>query len=53
MITLDDVIEAGYFVADKDGNVVDPRNSKVTLNGVKIKLTYKDDKVTAEVINEE
>jgi len=30
-----------------------PRNSKNTLNGIKIKLTYKNDKVTAEVIDEE
>ena len=53
MITLDDVINAGYFIANEDGNVVDPRNSKNTLNGIKIKLTYKNDKVTAEVIDEE
>jgi competence protein ComGC len=53
MITLDDVINAGYFIANEDGNVVDPRNSKNTLNGIKIKLTYKNDKVIAEVIDEE
>jgi len=53
MITLDDVINAGYFIANEDGNVVDPRNSKNTLNEIKIKLTYKNDKVTAEVIDEE
>lgn len=53
MITLEDVIEAGYFVADEEGNVVDPRNSKNTLNGIKIKLIYENDKVKAEVIDEE
>lgn len=53
MITLDDVIDAGYFVADSDGNVVDPRNSSNTLNGVKIKLVYNDGNVTAEVIETE
>ena len=52
MITLDDVIKAGYFVADSEGNVVDPRNDKSNLNSNRIKLTYKDDKVTAEVIDE-
>lgn len=52
MITLDDVIKAGYFVADSEGNVVDPRNDKSNLNSTRIKLTYKDDKVTAEVIDE-
>ncbi len=51
-ITLDDVIEAGYFVADSDGKVVDPRNKNGDLNSTKIKLTYKNDKVTAEVIEE-
>ena len=53
MITLDDVIEAGYFIADENGNVVDPRNSSNVLNGIKIKLVYENDKVTAEVIEEE
>lgn len=53
MITLADVIEAGYFVADENGNVVDPRNSKNVLNGIKIKLTYENEKVKAEVIDEE
>ena len=52
MITLDDVIDGGYFVADSDGNVVDPRNKNSNLNSTKIKLTYKNDKVTAEVIEE-
>lgn len=51
-ITLDDVVEAGYFVADSDGKVVDPRNKNGDLNSTKIKLTYKNDKVTAEVIEE-
>lgn len=53
MITLDDVIDAGYFVADSEGNVVDPRNSSNTLNGVKIKLIYNNGDVTAEVIESE
>lgn len=54
VITLDDLIENGYYVADdKDGNVVDPRNSKSTLNGLKIKLSYQDDgSVSAKVIEE-
>ena len=52
MITLDDMIDAGYFIPDEEGNVVDPRNSKHTLNMVKIKLTYENDKVKAEVIEE-
>lgn len=54
VITLNDLIENGYYVADdKDGNVVDPRNSKSNLNGLKIKLAYQDNgSIKAEVIEE-
>lgn len=55
VITLDDLVGAGYYVADDtEGNVVDPRNSKATLNGLKIKLTYDSKgKIEASVIEEE
>jgi len=54
VITLNDLIENGYYVADdEEGNVVDPRNSKSTLNGLRIKLTYENEIVTAKVIEEE
>lgn len=54
VITLNDMIDAGYYVADnKDGSVVDPRNSKATLNGLRIRLDYQNDKVEAKVIEEE
>lgn len=55
VITLDDLVEAGYYVGDdKDGNVIDPRNSKHTLNGLKIKLIYENDgTIKAKVIEEE
>lgn len=55
VITLNDLVSSGYYVADdSEGNVVDPRNSKATLNGLKIKLTYEaDDKITAKVIEDE
>lgn len=55
VITLSDLVSKGYFVADdSDGNVNDPRNSKNTLNGLKIKLTYeKDGVISAKVIEEE
>ncbi len=54
VITLGDLVEKGYYVADDvDGNVVDPRNSKNTLNGLKIKLIYKEDgSINADVIEE-
>jgi competence protein ComGC len=55
VITLSDLVSKGYFVADDSyGNVNDPRNSKNTLNGLKIKLTYeKDGVISAKVIEEE
>ena len=55
VITLSDLVSKGYFVADdSDGNVNDPRNSKNTLNGLKIKLTYeKDGVISTKVIEEE
>lgn len=54
VITLDDLVEKGYYVADDtEGNVIDPRNSKDTLNGLKIKLVYEEDgTITAEVIED-
>lgn len=53
MITVSDLIEKEYLVADdSNGNVVDPRNSKATLNGLKIKLSYNDGNIVAEVVNE-
>ena len=40
VITLNDLVENGYYVADdNEGNVTDPRNSKSNLNGLKIKLS--------------
>ncbi len=54
VITVEDLVTNGYYVADdKEGNVVDPRNSKHNLNGLKIKLTYENNKVKAKVIEEE
>lgn len=55
VITLNDLVSAGYYVADdNEGNVIDPRNSKATLNGLKIKLTYEaEGKITASVIEDD
>lgn len=54
VITLEDLISNGYYVADdSEGNVIDPRNSKHNLNGLKIKLTYNDGSIKAKVIEEE
>lgn len=54
VITLNDLVEAGYYIADDSlGNVIDPRNSKSTLNGIKIKLNYNGGNIKASVIEEE
>lgn len=54
VITLDDLINAGYYLNDEDGKVVDPRNSNATLNGLKIKLTYNEGTgVSATIIEDE
>ncbi len=55
IITVNDLINDGYYIPDDDsGNVVDPRNSKANLNGLKIKLTYESDgNIKAEVLDEE
>ena len=55
LITVKDLVDHGYYVPDtKDGDVIDPRNTKSTLNGLKIKLTYNEDgSVKAKVIEED
>ncbi len=53
VITLDEMVEAGYYVADNsDGEVIDPRNSKATLNKTKIKLSYENEEYKAKVIED-
>lgn len=54
-ITVNDLVKDDYFVADdKEGNVVDPRNSKANLNNKIIILTYKDkDNIKAEIMEED
>ena len=53
VITVEDLITNGYYLPDdSDGSVFDPRNSKKTLNGLKIKLTYDNGKIKSKVIEE-
>ncbi len=54
IITVNDLVKNDYYVADnKDGEIVDPRNSKATLNGLKLKLSYNDDgSIDVEVLEE-
>ena len=55
VITVNDLVNEGYISPDNDkGDVIDPRNSKATLNNVKIKLTYNEkDGYKATIIKEE
>ena len=55
VITVKDLVDNGYYVADNSkGDVIDPRNSKATLNGTKIKLTYNEDgTIKAKIIEED
>ena len=54
IITVKDLVDAGYLSPDnEDGDIIDPRNSKSTLNNVKIKLTYDENKGYKAVLIEE
>lgn len=54
IITVKDLVSAGYLEADnKNGDIIDPRNSNSTLNNVKIKLTYDEDKGYKATVIEE
>ena len=54
VISVNVLVKEGYVHADgEDGKVTDPRNSKGSLNSLKIKLTMNDkEEVEAQVIKE-
>lgn len=52
IITVNDLIKEGFVSADENGNVVDPRNSKATLNGLKIKIVYNEGEIKASLIED-
>lgn len=49
-MSVDELVEKG-FLLNTDGKVIDPRDQNKSLNDLRIKLTRKGDKVTAEVLN--
>ncbi len=55
IITIKELVDAGYYNPDnKEGDVIDPRNNKTTMNNTKIKLTYDEkDGYKAILIEEE
>ena len=53
IITVRYLVESKYYVSvNQEGNVVDPRNSKATLNGLKIKLVKEGEEVKASLLEE-
>ena len=54
VITVNDLVREGYIHPDgEDNKVTDPRNSKGSLNSLKIKLSMNDsEKVEAKVIDD-
>ena len=54
IITVKDLVDAGYLSGDNENDdIVDPRNSKATLNNMKIKLTYNEENGYKVVVIEE
>ncbi len=49
-LTIDALAQESAIITDADGNVIDPRNNKNNLNNIKIKLTKKDDKISAKAL---
>ena len=55
VVTVKDIVDAGFLSPDnKDGDILDPRNQKVTMNNTKVKITYsEEDGYEATLIEEE
>lgn len=49
-VTVGELAEKNIVLANTEGTVNDPRDENKNLNNMKIKLTYKNDKVTAKVL---
>ena len=55
VVTVKDLVDAGYLSPDnEEGDIIDPRNEKVTMNNTKVKITYTEEKgYEATLIEEE
>ena len=49
-MTVEELALAGVIISNSEGVVKDPRNSEDTLNELRVKITNKDDRITAEVL---
>lgn len=50
-VTVQDLVDEGFYLADDEsGKVQDPTSDVKTLNALKIRLSYKDGKISAKVL---
>lgn len=49
-LTVGDLAEKGFALCSSEGVVSDPRDDDKSLNDLKVKITYEDEKVTAKVL---
>ena len=49
-MTVEELALANVIISNSEGVVEDPRNSEDTLNDLRVKITNKDDVITAEVL---
>ncbi|MDE6284379.1 MAG: type II secretion system GspH family protein [Bacilli bacterium] len=49
-ITIGDLAREGIILNNGQGSVTDPRDTNKTLNDLKVKITYENNKVTAKVL---
>ena len=49
-IYVEDLVKANYLASDKEGNIIDPRNSTKSLNNLKIKLIKEKKNIKASIV---
>lgn len=49
-LSVNDLIEAKYLLADEDGNLKDPRSEVKTLNDLKLRITKNNDTFEVKVL---
>ena len=49
-MTVEELALANVIISNSEGVVEDPRNSEDTLNDLRVKITNKDNEITAEVL---
>lgn len=49
-LTVEDLVTENVIISNNAGNVIDPRDNEKTLNDLKVKITNKDNEITAKVL---